>query len=103
MAKQMMGLKEDRDATFLQDSMASVCGATASITVAAPLDVIKTRIQSGRSGEKGGVRLIGELIREEGPGGFFRGLWPKLLVVGPKLIFSFTVAQQLISTLEKRL
>mmetsp|Transcript_38763 Transcript_38763/g.78163 ORF Transcript_38763/g.78163 Transcript_38763/m.78163 type:complete len:319 (+) Transcript_38763:62-1018(+) len=103
LAKQMMGLKEDSDATFLQESLASVCGATASITVAAPLDVIKTRIQSGRSGDKGGVRLIGELMREEGPGGFFRGLWPKLLVVGPKLVFSFTIAQQLISALEKKI
>jgi len=62
----------------LQDSIASVCGATASITVAAPLDVIKTRIQSGREGGKGGVQLIKELVRQEGLGGFFRGLWPKV-------------------------
>jgi len=33
------------NSTFLQDSIASMCGAFASITVAAPLDVIKTRIQ----------------------------------------------------------
>jgi len=101
LAKQIMGVQDGR-ATFLQDTAASVCGAVASITVAAPLDVIKTRIQSGTS-EKGGVTLIMELVKEEGPGGFFRGLWPKLLVVGPKLIFSFTIAQQMISTLEAKL
>ena len=93
----------DGQATFVQDSLASCLGAVASITVAAPLDVIKTRIQSGRSGDKGGARLIAELIKEEGAGGFFRGLWPKLLVVGPKLVFSFTIAQQLIGALERKL
>lgn len=45
LAKQAMGLQDGVQATFLQDAAASVCGATASITVAAPLDVIKTRIQ----------------------------------------------------------
>lgn len=102
MAHQIMGTADGK-ATFLEDSLASVCGAIASITVAAPLDVIKTRLQSGTAGDKSGGRLIAELIKEEGFGGFFRGLWPKLLVVGPKLVFSFTVAQQLMSALEKSL
>lgn len=101
MAKQIMGIEDGR-ATWVQDGMASICGATASITVAAPLDVIKTRIQSGTS-DKGGVTLIYELVRDEGPTAFFRGLWPKLLVVGPKLIFSFTIAQQMIGYLEERM
>lgn len=38
-------LEKYSDATFMQDSIASVAGAVASITVAQPLDVIKTRIQ----------------------------------------------------------
>ncbi|KAL3816301.1 hypothetical protein ACHAXA_008109 [Cyclostephanos tholiformis] len=72
--------------------------ATASITVAQPLDVIKTRIQNRPfdSPESGGA-IFKRLINNEGIGGLFKGLTPKLIVVGPKLIFSFTVAQQVIS------
>jgi hypothetical protein len=40
------------------------------------------------------VRIVTDLISKEGFGAFFKGLTPKLVVVGPKLVFSFTVAQQ---------
>jgi hypothetical protein len=36
------------------------------------------------------------MVKKEGFRAFFKGLTPKILVVGPKLIFSFTVAQQTI-------
>lgn len=72
-AKQLMGIDENK-ATFLQESLASVAGATASITVAAPLDVIKTRLQSGTS-QLSGFEILSNLMREEGPSAFFRGLW----------------------------
>ncbi len=41
------------------------------------------------------------MIKKEGLGSFFKGLLPKILVVGPKLIFSFTVAKQLIPIIDK--
>jgi len=83
------------------DAIASCIGATASITVAQPLDVIKTRIQNRPfdSPESGGT-IFKRLIKNEGMGGLFKGLTPKLIVVGPKLVFSFTVAQQVISYFE---
>lgn len=37
-----------------------------------------------------------EMIKNEGMTAFFKGLTPKLLVVGPKLVFSYTLAQSLI-------
>ena len=44
-AKTYMGVGEDGErATWAQDAMASCAGATASITVAQPLDVIKVRL-----------------------------------------------------------
>jgi hypothetical protein len=46
------------------------------------------------------VTIFRRLIQNEGVGGLFKGLTPKLLVVGPKLIFSFTVAQHLIGYFE---
>jgi hypothetical protein len=46
-AKTWMGVGEDGvRATWTQDAIASCIGATASITVAQPLDVVKTRIQN---------------------------------------------------------
>mmetsp|Transcript_31537 Transcript_31537/g.78022 ORF Transcript_31537/g.78022 Transcript_31537/m.78022 type:complete len:254 (-) Transcript_31537:268-1029(-) len=60
--------------------------------------VIKTRIQSrAHNDPKSGAVIIAELFAKEGPGALFKGLLPKLLTVGPKLVFSFTVAQYLIA------
>ncbi|KAI8391096.1 mitochondrial carrier domain-containing protein [Radiomyces spectabilis] len=93
----MFSLHDYSQATFFQNFCASIGGAVASITVAAPLDVVKTRIQNRNfENPESGLNIIKDLIKKEGFHGFFKGLTPKILVVGPKLIFSFTVAQQLI-------
>ncbi|KAF9018483.1 hypothetical protein CPC16_004364 [Podila verticillata] len=90
-------LEDYNKATFFQNFCASIGGSVASITVAAPLDVVKTRIQNRHFDDpEGGVTIIKKMIRNEGFGSFFKGLLPKILVVGPKLVFSFTIAQQLI-------
>ena len=101
LAKQVMGAS-DRPATFIEDTVASVAGSVASITVAAPLDVIKTRLQSGQvAAGRSGFAVVADLVREEGFSAFFKGLTPKIIVVGPKLIFSFTIAQQLMQYFER--
>jgi len=101
-AKSAMGLSETQQATWTQDSIASCAGAVASITVAQPLDVIKTRIQNRPfHSPETGVSVITNLVKNEGFGAFFKGLTPKLLVVGPKLVFSFTVAQHMIAYFTK--
>ncbi|KXN71438.1 putative mitochondrial carrier protein YHM1/SHM1 [Conidiobolus coronatus NRRL 28638] len=90
-------LKDYSKATFFQNFCSSIGGAVASITVAAPLDVVKTRIQSRNfDNPESGVSIIKNMVKKEGFRAFFKGLTPKILVVGPKLIFSFTVAQQTI-------
>lgn len=77
-------------------------GASASIAVAQPLDVIKTRIQKADFADKtGGIVILKRMIENEGFGAFFKGFFPKLMVVGPKLVFSFTIAQQIISIFDK--
>jgi len=92
-----VGRKGDR-ASWAQDALASSAGALSSITVAQPLDVIKTRIQNRPfDSPESGVSIMKKLIKNEGIGGFFKGLTPKLMVIGPKLIFSFTVAQHTIA------
>lgn len=104
-AKTFMGVGEDgNSATWTQDAIASCVGATASITVAQPLDVIKTRVQNRPfDSPESGVTIFKRLMENEGVGGLFRGLIPKLLVVGPKLVFSFTIAQHLIVYFEHTL
>lgn len=90
-------LSDYSQATFAQNFVASIGGAVASITVAAPLDVVKTRVQQANfDSSVGGMAVIRDMIKKEGPGAFFKGLTPKILVVGPKLVFSYTLAQTLI-------
>lgn len=58
---------------------------------------MQTRIQNANfNSQVGGMTIIKEMIRTEGMGAFFKGLTPKILVVGPKLVFSYTLAQSLI-------
>ncbi len=60
------------------DFVASIAGAVASITVASPLDVVKTRIQNANfNSQVGGMTIIREMVKQEGVGAFFKGLTPK--------------------------
>lgn len=98
------GLSDYSQATWFQNFIASISGAAASLTVSAPLDVIKTRIQNRDfNNPKAGVAIIRDMLKEEGATAFFKGLTPKLLTAGPKLVFSFTIAQSLIPMFDKML
>ena len=98
----VFGLEDFANASLSQNFVSSVAGGVASITVASPLDVIKTRIQTRdfNSGESG-MHILKDLLRKEGPAALFKGLVPKVLVVGPKLVFSFTIAQHMIGVFER--
>jgi len=70
--------------------------------VSAPLDVIKTRIQNRNfENPESGFKILSNMARHEGPSAFFKGLVPKLLMTGPKLVFSFWLAQTLIPAFNK--
>lgn len=98
----VLGVTDYSRATWTQNFIASIAGAIASITIAAPLDTVKTRIQNANFERKvSGVQVIKELVKNEGPTAFFKGLTPKILVVGPKLVFSYTLAQSLIPLFSK--
>jgi hypothetical protein len=75
----------------MQNTVASMAGAVASLTVSAPMDVIKTRIQNKNfENPETGFQILRSMIRNEGFSSFFKGLTPKILTVGPKLVFSYT-------------
>jgi hypothetical protein len=95
-------LEDYNKATWAQNFVASVAGASASLIVSAPLDVIKTRIQNRNFEIKeSGFKIVGNMWRHEGISSFFKGLVPKMLMTGPKLVFSFWLAQTLIPAFGK--
>lgn len=97
-------LKDYTQATWSQNFVASVFGASASLIVSAPLDVIKTRIQNRNfDNPEGGFTILKNMAKNEGITAFFKGLMPKLLTTGPKLVFSFALAQSLIPAFDKLL
>lgn len=102
-AKQYLYKMEDyNSATWLQNFVASIAGSSASLIVSAPLDVVKTRIQNRNfEAKESGFRIVSNMARIEGPTSFFKGLVPKLLMTGPKLTFSFWLAQTLIPAFNK--
>ena len=75
----MFGIQDYHKATWGQNFVASVAGAVASITVAAPLDTVKTRIQNANFENKvSGMTVVKDLVKNEGPGALFKGLTPKV-------------------------
>ncbi|KAF2084401.1 solute carrier protein [Saccharata proteae CBS 121410] len=95
-------LKDYNAATWGQNFVASIGGATASLLVSAPLDVVKTRIQNRNfENPETGMRIMANMLKNEGISSFFKGLVPKLLMTGPKLVFSFWLAQTLIPVFDK--
>ncbi|KAG0132117.1 mitochondrial carrier domain-containing protein [Tuber indicum] len=101
-AKEMLGLTDYNAATWGQNFIASIAGASSSLVVSAPLDVIKTRIQNRNfENPESGFRIVSNMIKHEGPTAFFKGLTPKLLMTGPKLVFSFWLAQTLIPAFDR--
>ncbi|ESW99635.1 hypothetical protein KL918_001432 [Ogataea parapolymorpha] len=97
-------LKDYSSATWGQNFVASIFGASASLIVSAPLDVIKTRIQNKNfEANESGFTILKNMAKNEGVTAFFKGLTPKLLTTGPKLVFSFALAQTLIPAFDKLL
>lgn len=95
-------LADYNTASWMQNFVASIAGATASLLVSAPLDVIKTRIQNRNfENPESGFKIVGSMMKNEGFTSFFKGLTPKLLMTGPKLVFSFWLAQTLIPAFNK--
>jgi len=93
--ERVYGIHNAKDATMSQHFIASSAGSVASIILASPFDVVKTRIQSKPFYEAttSGWRFAKSLYLEEGIGAFFKGLTPKVITTTPKLCFSYTIAQ----------
>lgn len=97
----IFGLDINEKASLFQHFVTSSLASTACILVSSPMDVIKTRIQAQDFGKSyNGFNIIKDMIKKEGFGSFFKGVVPKIGSIGPKLTFSFTIAQYLIQYFE---
>lgn len=75
----MFHLEDYNKASWFQNFIASIAGASASLLVSAPLDVIKTRIQNRNfDNPESGFRILSNMARKEGFSSFFKGLVPKV-------------------------
>lgn len=97
-----------KDATLFQNTVSSCVGSVMSILLSNPFDVVKTRLQSGLFIDESrgvrstsGLQILGEVWRSEGFGGFFKGSFLKCCTVGPKLTFSYAIAQNIIGWCER--
>jgi len=97
----LLKIEDGKKASFAQTFISSSIGSMCSLIVSSPMDVVKTRIQQTNFGEsESALKIAGKLLAQEGPQAFFKGITPKLLTVGPKLVFSFTIAQFLIENID---
>jgi len=88
---------EERQATLSEIVITSTVASVSSLVVSSPFDVMKVRVQADPEGGTRARHVFGEIMKHEGAGAFWKGMGPKIMVVGPKLIFSFTIAQYVIS------
>lgn len=90
----IFGLDDYSKATFMQNMAASTVGSVLSITGTNPMDVVKTRIQNKDFGEKhSGMKIVREILRDEGASAFLKGVTPKVTASAPKLIFAYTMTE----------
>uniref|UniRef100_A0A6B2LBD1 Mitochondrial carrier protein n=1 Tax=Arcella intermedia TaxID=1963864 RepID=A0A6B2LBD1_9EUKA len=92
----VFSLNNHNDASFWQVLSSSTVGTVGCLVVASPMDVVKTRIQRTPydvQSKTSGWGIVREMVMKEGMGSFWKGIIPKIAVIGPKLIFVFTATQ----------
>jgi solute carrier family 25, member 33/36 len=76
-------MKPDKKAALLNFLAGGLAG-TVSSSLTAPLEVIKTQLQSSRvSGKLNPIQVCQEIIKLDGPAGLFKGLQPLLVGIIP--------------------
>lgn len=96
-------LEDYRKATWYQNFVASAAGASLGVFITSPMDVIKTRIQSKEMGRKvSGWEIFSKTVKNEGFSAFYKGITPKIASVSPRLVFAYTVTEQLSAWFKKQ-
>ncbi|CCD12549.1 unnamed protein product [Trypanosoma congolense IL3000] len=104
--KEFIFLLEDfNKASFFQNMCASAVGASVSVVLTNPMDVLKTRVQNKDPGlELTALGVLRDLMREEGCAALMKGVTPKVLMTTPKLMFAYSMTELLFQLMnaEKR-
>lgn len=92
-----------KDRLKLEGSSGDLIGGALANCVGAvlntPLDVVKTRIQRQKPDSvryHGVFQSFGLILKEEGLGAFSRGLWPRLMRIGPAGAVQFFVFERVV-------
>ena len=101
MTRQYILGDKKRRATLPEICATSTVASVSSLVVSSPFDVVKVRVQADPEGSTRARYVMRDIVRNEGIGALFKGMVPKLLVIGPKLIFSFTIAQYVIGRFDE--
>ena len=67
----------------------SLITGVVATTVAAPFDLLKSRVMASTNPADGFVEVLARLLRHEGPLALFNGWWPTYLRLGPHAILTF--------------
>jgi hypothetical protein len=104
MVKEFVFNLDGGHATLSQTLASSATGSVCSLVLSSPFDVIKTRVQNQPFDKPiSGFQVVRDILKNEGMVAFARGIVPKLVTVGPKLVTSFTAAQYLTSIFSQSL
>ncbi|KAJ8322931.1 carnitine transporter [Batrachochytrium dendrobatidis] len=74
------------DSDYVHPAAVMLCGGAAGMVnwiIAIPVDTVKSRLQSAAACDASVKKIVGKLLAESGPAGFFKGLGPTLLRAFP--------------------
>ena len=82
-------LRRHYEESFGLHVVTSLVTGVVATTVAAPFDLLKSRVMASADPSDGFVRVLVRLLRQEGPLALFNGWLPTYLRLGPHAILTF--------------
>jgi len=89
--------------TQLANFFAGGLAGTISSTLTMPLEIIKTQLQSSRIGKSGPRVVAQQIMQNEGPKGFFKGIKPMIVGIVPTRAIYFWAYSTTKSTLSPKI